>query len=154
MGWGRIGSDLARLLQECGAPRRRALVFANRIIQATALFNLLKKPPFSLRCAHIHGKLTQDAREEAAHQFASGAADVLVATNLAGRGLDFADVGVVVQADLPATIEAYTHRIGRAGRNGAPGLSLAYVSTKDQALLPSIYKFLELHRQEIPPWLA
>lgn len=151
--WGRIGQDLAGLLSQCDPARRRAIVFANRIIQATALFNLLKKPPYSLRCEHIHGKLTQDMREEAMRTFGSGEAEVLVATNVAGRGLDFADVGAVLQADLPTSIEAYAHRIGRAGHGGTPGRALAYVGAKDTPFAPALLDFLRLHGQEVPPWL-
>jgi ATP-dependent RNA helicase DDX23/PRP28 len=69
-------------------------------------------------CAVLHGGKAQDAREVSLEGFKSGKYNVLVATDVAGRGIDVQDVALVVNYDMPNTIEAYTHRIGRTGRAG------------------------------------
>lgn len=153
--WKGIGADLTALLQEIDpALPRRAIVFVSKMVQATALCNLLQKPVHGLRCARIHGRLPHDERTEVVQQFDAGYLDVLVATNIAGRALDFADVPVVMLADLPPSIEAYAHRAARAGRSGAGGRSLAYVAEKDRALMPALQDLLSSHGQEVPEWLS
>merc|ERR1719362_2826915 len=69
------------------------------------------------------------------------------------RGLDFPDISLVVQFDLPATIDVYTHRIGRTGRVGQVGCALSYMGPKDKGLSEKLVDFLELNRQEVPAFL-
>lgn len=106
-----------------------------------------------ISCVHLHGKLEQHVREEVFEKFRRGQSDVLVATNVASRGLDFPDIAFVVQYNLPANIDIYTHRIGRTGRVGQVGCALSYVGPKDQKLFPKLVEFLELNRQEVPAFL-
>merc|ERR1712187_940837 len=86
-------------------------------------------------------------------KFRRGMADVLVATNLASRGLDFPDISLVVQFSLPETVDIYTHRIGRTGRVGQVGAALAYVAPKNRQMFPKLIEFLELNKQEVPSFL-
>jgi len=129
----------------------RVVIFTNQRIQAGQLAQQLQNNGIS--CLHLHGKLDQCVREEVFDKFRKGQADVLVATNVASRGLDFPDISFVVQYNLPKDVDIYTHRIGRTGRVGQVGCSLSYVGPKDRHLFPKMVEFLELNKQEVPHFL-
>ena len=84
-----------------------------------------------IECREIHGNLAQNKRDRVMKSFRSGKFDVLVATDLASRGIDVADVSHIVNFDIPEDPEAYVHRIGRTARMGATGKAFTFV-TKDQ----------------------
>jgi superfamily II DNA/RNA helicase len=84
-----------------------------------------------LRVAELQGNLSQNARERSIGSFRDGDVDVLVATNVAARGLDVPHVGLVVNYELPETALWLTHRIGRTARNGAAGRAITLLSTAD-----------------------
>ena len=98
----------------------------------------------------LHSGKMQQKREEAIGMFKAGSADVLVATDVAGRGIDVPDVKHVINYDLPTSIEDYTHRIGRTGRAGKSGLATSFVSPYDELLLPELKKFMLAAKQFIP----
>lgn len=129
----------------------RVVVFTNQRLQAGFLSKHLETHGFSV--AHLHGKLEQHVREEVFSRFRRGEHDVLVATNVASRGLDFPDISFVVQYNMPNEIDIYTHRIGRTGRIGQVGCALAYVGPKDRHLNDKLVSFLELNKQEVPDFL-
>eukprot|EP00927_Polykrikos_kofoidii_P086240 TRINITY_DN9602_c0_g1_i1.p1 TRINITY_DN9602_c0_g1~~TRINITY_DN9602_c0_g1_i1.p1 ORF type:complete len:788 (+),score=130.47 TRINITY_DN9602_c0_g1_i1:97-2460(+) len=129
----------------------RVVVFTNQRLQAGVLSNHLMAGGVSN--VHLHGKLEQHVREEVFEKFRRGQADVLVATNVASRGLDFADISLVVQYNMPQTIDIYTHRIGRTGRVGQVGCALAYMGPKDRRIQDKLVDFLRLNNQEIPDFL-
>lgn len=79
----------------------------------------------------LQGNLSQNARDRAIGSFRTGASSVLVATNVAARGLDVAGVGLVINYELPETPQWLTHRVGRTARNGAAGRALTFVSADD-----------------------
>lgn len=91
-----------------GATRGKVVIFTNQRLQANSLAGSLMKQ--GITCAHLHGKLDQSIREEVVERFRRGQCEVLVATNVAARGLDFPDISLVVQFNLPQTIDIYTHR--------------------------------------------
>lgn len=129
----------------------RVVIFTNQRVQAAMLANALIQ--HGINCLHLHGKLDQHVREEVFTQFRRGQSDVLVATNVASRGLDFPDISFVVQFNLPNDINIYTHRIGRTGRVGQVGCALAYMGPKDRHLSGKLVEFLELNKQEVPDFL-
>jgi len=129
----------------------RVVIFTNQRLQATHLANSLLAQ--GIACIHLHGKLEQHVREEVFDNFRRGLSDVLVATNVASRGLDFPDISLVVQFNLPATVDIYTHRIGRTGRVGQVGCALGYIGPKDKKLSNKLQEFLEMNKQEIPDFL-
>ncbi|KAK6841871.1 hypothetical protein PG990_006135 [Apiospora arundinis] len=92
--------------------------------------------------ASLHGSKTQQQREEALAQIRSGAKQVLVATDLAGRGLDVPDVSLVVNFNMPSSIEAYTHRIGRTGRAGKSGVAITFLASEDNDVLYDLKQML------------
>lgn len=132
--------------------RGKVVIFTNRRLQAGQLCSTLQRQ--GIGCAHLHGKLEQQVREEVVERFRRGQCEILIATNVAARGLDFPDISLVVQFQMPATIDIYTHRIGRTGRVGQVGCALAYMGPKDGKLADKLYDFLELNKQEIPDFLS
>jgi ATP-dependent RNA helicase DDX3X len=143
--------DLKYLWMGQQGKKGRVVIFTNQRLQAGYLANALNQNGIS--CLHLHGKLDQSVREEVFTTFKRGNADVLVATNVASRGLDFPDISFVVQYNLPDTIDIYTHRIGRTGRVGAIGCALSYVGPRDRQVMPKLIDFLELNKQEVPNFL-
>lgn len=97
----------------------------------------------------IHGNKSQAQREKALERFRKGLTPVLVATDVAARGVDVKDVGLVVNYDLPNEPEAYVHRIGRTGRAGADGLSVSFCSDEELDFLREIEKTI---RMSVPVW--
>ena len=83
----------------------------------------------------LHGSKTQDQREAALASLRNGTTDVLVATDLAGRGIDVPDVGLVVNFNMATNIESYTHRIGRTGRAGKTGVAITFLGNEDSDVL-------------------
>eukprot|EP00930_Biecheleria_cincta_P057909 TRINITY_DN43774_c0_g1_i1.p1 TRINITY_DN43774_c0_g1~~TRINITY_DN43774_c0_g1_i1.p1 ORF type:complete len:676 (-),score=115.56 TRINITY_DN43774_c0_g1_i1:48-2039(-) len=107
-----------------GGPQPRVLVFVETKRGADALCRELRYEQFE--AAAIHGDRSQRERDAALHQFRTGRCHVLVATDVAQRGLDIKDVAFVVNYDMPKTIEGYVHRIGRTGRAGAQGSAVSF----------------------------
>jgi ATP-dependent RNA helicase RhlE len=100
-----------------------------------------------IRTAALHGDKTQGARNKALEQFKTGKVQVLVATDIAARGLDIEDLPHVVNFDLPQVPEDYIHRIGRTGRAGANGVALSLVCPEEAYYLVEIEKLL---KRQIP----
>ena len=86
----------------------------------------------------LHGDLEQIDRDEHLLLFANGSAQILVATDLASRGLDIKDVEMVINYELPQTMEIYTHRIGRTGRMGKEGLAVSFVTPKEESFFEEL----------------
>ena len=86
----------------------------------------------------LHGDLEQRDRDRVLTKFRNGTTHILVATDVAARGLDIAGLAAVVNAEFPIHAETYIHRIGRTGRAGAPGLAIALVTPADQAKLAAV----------------
>ncbi|MDR3503732.1 MAG: DEAD/DEAH box helicase [Legionella sp.] len=91
-----------------------------------------------LRAMAIHGDITQALRERIIAQFRQGAIDILVATDVAARGLDVERVTHVINYDLPHDNETYVHRIGRTGRAGRSGVAILFVTPKESRLISSV----------------
>uniref|UniRef100_A0A0E0MIA1 RNA helicase n=1 Tax=Oryza punctata TaxID=4537 RepID=A0A0E0MIA1_ORYPU len=107
----------------------------------------------SFGAASIHGDKSQAERDNVLNQFRTGRAPVLVATDVAARGLDIKDIRVVINYDFPTGIEDYVHRIGRTGRAGATGVSYTFFSEQDWKYAGDLVKVLEGANQHVPPEL-
>lgn len=101
----------------------------------------------------IHGDRTQPERCKALTDFKSGKISILVATDVAARGLDIPNVGCVINYDMPNNIEDYVHRIGRTGRIGKKGIAISFVNEKNRPVVKELYTLLCECNQEIPEWL-
>jgi ATP-dependent RNA helicase RhlE len=122
---------------------RNALVFTRTRHGADRVARQLGRA--GIRTEAIHGDKSQNARERALADFKRGATRVLVATDIAARGLDIADLSHVVNFDLPVEPEAYVHRIGRTGRAGASGIAISFCGIEERPLLSGIERLVRRH---------
>jgi ATP-dependent RNA helicase RhlE len=102
-----------------------------------------------IAAAVIHGNKSQGARNRALSDFKSGRVSVLVATDIAARGLDIPQLPLVVNYDLPLVAEDYVHRVGRTGRAGRSGRAVSFVSSAERGLLPAIQRLLAAPLEEV-----
>lgn len=121
---------------------RRALVFTRTKHGANKLAQQLERA--SIQAEAIHGNKSQSARERALSNFKAGRTRVLVATDIAARGLDVEDVTHVINFDLPNEPESYVHRIGRTARAGASGIAFSFCDAEERAYLRDIEKLTRL----------
>lgn len=126
------------------------LVFTTHKLEAHKLAILLGLA--QVKAAELHGNLTQKQRLEALESFRTGESDVLVATDLAGRGLDIAGVRIVINAQMPREMTAYVHRVGRTARAGRAGVAVSLVSDDSRPLMREIVKRAALNvRSRVVP---
>ena len=129
---------LQRLIRE--RAMTQVLVFTKTRHAADRLYRELKRE--GLECEAIHGDKAQNSRLAALAAFKEGKVQVLVATDVAARGLDIDSLPFVVNFELPGNPEDYVHRIGRTGRAGASGVAISLVAPEEQRLLEAIEKFI------------
>jgi ATP-dependent RNA helicase RhlE len=113
---------LVKLLQE--KPKERTLIFSRTKHGADKITKALKTA--HINASAIHGDKSQESRQSALQNFKTGRLKVLVATDIASRGIDVTELERVINYDLPDTPETYVHRIGRTGRAGSAGLALSF----------------------------
>ncbi len=118
----------------------RAIVFANRRDQCDKLCTYLQR--YGMEAALLSGALAQNVRTRTLENFREGKVKVLVATDVAGRGLHVNDVSHVINYTLPIDPEDYVHRIGRTGRAGSFGHSISFACEEDAFYIPEIEKYL------------
>ena len=102
-----------------------------------------------IRAAAMHGDKSQQQRFRALNAFKKGNTRVLIATDVAARGLDIDDIGLVINYDVPSNIDSYVHRIGRTGRAGREGYAISFVNGRDSGLLPDLKKLFEDNDQPL-----
>ena len=127
---------LLELLEKEHEPFERVLVFTRTKRGADRLSHVLKARNHSVSC--IHADRTQPQREAALRAFSDGRARVLVATDIAARGLDINSVSHVINYDVPSAPEDYVHRVGRTGRAGNQGKAITIVAPVDELSLRAI----------------
>ena len=126
-------------------PNDSALVFsrtkhgANKIVKQLAQANI--------KADAIHGNKSQNARQKALGDFKDGDLKVLIATDIAARGIDVEELSLVINYDLPNVPETYVHRIGRTGRASASGIALSFCDAEERAYLRDIQKLIN---QQVP----
>lgn len=127
----------------------QVLVFVNTKKEADGLVEHLNLDGLPASC--IHGDIRQTARAKALRKFRSGDNRVLVATDIAARGIDIQMLPLVVNFELPEGVSDYTHRIGRTGRAGQSGFAITLLSVKDYKMMKEIEKelILDLGREEV-----
>jgi len=118
----------------------RTLIFANRRDTSQDLVDKLKAYEFDV--ALLSGAVPQAKRVKTLEAFRDGSMPIVVATDVAGRGIHVDDVGLVINYNLPEDAEDYVHRIGRTGRAGEEGRSVCFASEMDSMMLPDIEKFI------------
>ncbi|CAH2108974.1 unnamed protein product [Euphydryas editha] len=103
-----------------------------------------------IECQSLHGDRDQSDREAALEEMVDGTVNILVATDVASRGIDIKDLTHVVNFDFPRHIEEYVHRVGRTGRAGKTGIALSFVTRSDWAHASELIKILQEANQEVP----
>jgi ATP-dependent RNA helicase RhlE len=126
-----------------GPSVRNALVFTRTKHAADKVTKQLER--HHVRAEAIHGNKSQKAREKALGRFKQGLTRVLVATDIAARGLDIASLSHVINFDLPNEPESYVHRIGRTGRAGSSGIALSFCSFEERPFLAGIERLVRRH---------
>ncbi len=134
---------LVQLLEE--RPKDSVLVFSRTKHGANKVVKILDKANF--RAAAIHGNKSQTARQKALGDFKDGKIKILIATDIAARGIDIDELSMVLNYDLPNVPETYVHRIGRTGRASASGIALSFCDKEERPYLRDIEKLI---KQEVP----
>ncbi|MCP4571169.1 MAG: DEAD/DEAH box helicase [bacterium] len=126
------------------------LIFVRTRVGTTELAERLAARGFEV--AALNGEMTQQARERTVKRLKNGNVDIVVATDVAARGLDVERISLVINYDIPGDAEAYIHRIGRTGRVGRYGKAILFVSPRERRLLQSIERATRqpLRRMEMP----
>ncbi|KAH8321054.1 hypothetical protein KR074_001672 [Drosophila pseudoananassae] len=126
----------------------KIIVFCGRKARADDLSSDLTLDGFYTQC--IHGNLDQSDREQAIADIKSGVVRILVATDVASRGLDIEDISHVINYDFPPKIEEYVHRVGRTGRAGRKGTSISFITSEDWGMAKDLIAILKEAGQEVP----
>jgi ATP-dependent RNA helicase RhlE len=122
---------------------RRVLVFTRTKHGANKVVRYLRQAALSAEA--IHGNKSQSAREQALAKFRGGTIRVLVATDIAARGIDVDEITHVINYDLPNEPESYVHRIGRTGRAGASGIAYSFCDADERPYLADIERLIRMH---------
>ncbi|GLT92426.1 hypothetical protein SLE2022_102650 [Rubroshorea leprosula] len=141
---------MQRLLDELGD--KTAVVFVNTRRNADTISKNLDKAGY--RVISLHGGRTQEQREISLKGFKTKKYNVLVATDVAARGIDIPDVAHVINYDMPHKIEMYTHRIGRTGRAGKTGMATTFLTLQDTDVFYDLKQMLMQSNSPVPPELA
>lgn len=118
------------------------LIFRRTKFGVDKLEKSLKKNGYKVKS--IHGDKTQSAREEALNKFKNKNVNILIATDVASRGIDISDLDAVINFDIPNVPETYVHRIGRTGRAGKTGNSFSFCSADERTYITDIQKLIDL----------
>ncbi|RAL42105.1 hypothetical protein DM860_011888 [Cuscuta australis] len=146
----RLARKLQKLLDELSD--KTAIVFVNTKKQADFVSKTLDKAGY--RVTTLHGGKSQEQREISLEGFRTKRYTVLVATDVAARGIDIPDVAHVVNYDMPNSIEGYTHRIGRTGRAGKTGVATTFLTLEDTQVFYDLKQMLVQCNSRVPPELA
>lgn len=147
---GQKKNSLLQELQRLKA-QDKAIVFVNSKKQGDQLEKMLGQNHYDV--GTLHGGRSQEQREETLKYFRTGEIKILVATDVAGRGLDISDVTVVINYDMANKIENYSHRIGRTGRAGRSGVAITFLTESDSEVMYDLKQYLESTQSHIPSQL-
>ncbi|KAF9808410.1 hypothetical protein SFRURICE_008463 [Spodoptera frugiperda] len=129
-------------------PNDKVIIFCGK--KATAVHISTELCIKGIDCQSLHGDRDQTDREAALNDMVDGSVNILVATDVASRGIDIKDLTHVINLDFPRHIEEYVHRVGRTGRAGKTGISLTFVTRQDWGSAKELIKILEEANQEVP----
>lgn len=126
----------------------KAIVFCGKKSRADDLSSEISLQGIPVQC--IHGDRDQNDREQALEDIKKGEVQILIATDVASRGIDIGDITHVVNYDFPRNIEEYVHRVGRTGRAGRTGISLSFFTREDWGSASELIDILEEADQDVP----
>jgi len=140
-----------RRLRNSGGVVDKAIIFVNAKKQGDVIGRFLETSGFD--CGVLHGGKSQEQREGTLDMFRKGDYRILIATDVAGRGLDIPDVSHVINYDCPNKIENYCHRIGRTGRAGKSGIATTFLTDGDSEVMSDLKAYLESTGAQVPQQL-
>ncbi|GAW80015.1 RNA helicase [Plasmodium gonderi] len=144
-------SKLNELLRDVKTLQGQAIIFVELRTSINNIFIALKSKGYDVN--YLHGKMNQARRQAVFEQFRNKEFQILIATSIAARGLDFPDLELVINYDLPAEFDQYMHRIGRTGRIGKMGLAINYFNSSNKKIIDKLIDHLKKYNQIIPQWL-
>jgi translation initiation factor 4A len=130
----------------------QAIIYCNTRRKVDFLSDELQKRDFTVSC--MHADLDQKERDLIMREFRSGSSRILISTDLLARGIDVQQVSLVINFDLPASLENYLHRIGRSGRFGRKGVAINFVTADSVRTLKDIERFYHTQIEEMPMDIA
>jgi len=122
-------------------PFEKAIVFTNTIVEAARLNGYVRR--FGIRAGVIHGDLTQEQRKHVINLLQTGTLKILIATDVAARGIDIKGVDLVINRDMPRNGDDYIHRTGRTGRAGTQGRAVSLINPSEWNLMAGIERYLK-----------
>ena len=126
----------------------QSIIYVNSVQRVMDLYDAMKKEDFSVVC--IHSSMKREEREEAFRTFRTGAVRVLISSNVTSRGIDIQQVSVVINFDIPRSVNIYLHRIGRSGRWGRKGNAINFITREDVGQMKRIEQHYKSNIQELP----
>ena len=139
-----LRNELIKIMQN----KEKALVFVATKRECNMMTGSLRQCGINALC--IHGDKTQNERDWVLNDFKNNKIPILLATDVAARGIDVKDINKVINYDMPQNIEDYVHRIGRTGCAGAKGESISYYCPKDSGLAKKLVDLLSKSNTEVP----
>jgi ATP-dependent RNA helicase DeaD len=130
---------LTRLLEAEAAPGEAALVFSRTKLGAAELTEKLQARGYAAEA--MHGDMSQAGREAVIRRVRGGQVEIVIATDVAARGLDVERITLVINYDMPNDVESYVHRIGRTGRAGRAGKAVLFVTPRQQRMMREVERF-------------
>ena len=131
----------------------KIIIFTNTKLNSENLFNLIKNDKNYFNIDLINGNKTQNERKKTIENFYNNKINILIATDIIGRGLDFPNVDLIINYDIPNSKEDYIHRIGRSGRMGNKGMSITFIDNLNNLVLKDIILLLNKNNIDIPNWM-
>ena len=126
----------------------QCIIYANSVKRVTDLYEAMVEDNFPVCC--IHSRMSKAERDAAFKEFRTGAARVLISSNVTSRGIDIQQVSVVINFDLPKDIHTYLHRIGRSGRWGRKGTGINFITRRDIGKMKEIETYYATQITELP----
>lgn len=144
---------LEMLREKRSEHNEKTIIFVNTKADCSFLEGDLRDNGFN--CVSVHGDKEQRDRQFAINDFKKPDTNILIATDVASRGIDFHNIGMVVNYELPKDVDSYIHRIGRTGRKGLPGTSVTFVHGNDNHyVLNKIFTIINDLNQPLPDWAS
>jgi superfamily II DNA/RNA helicase len=126
----------------------QCIIYSNSVKRVIDLYEAMKEDNFPVSC--IHSNMDKVERENAFKSFRTGAARVLISSNITARGIDIQQVSIVINFDLPRDIHTYLHRIGRSGRWGRKGTGINFITRRDIIKMKEIETYYSTQIEELP----
>ncbi|CRG99177.1 DEAD/DEAH box helicase, putative [Plasmodium relictum] len=144
-------SKLNELLRDIRNLQGQAIIFVELRNSINHVFSFLKSKGFDVN--YLHGRMNQVKRQMVFEKFREKSFQILIATSIAARGLDFPDLELVINYDLPSEFDQYMHRIGRTGRIGKNGIAINYFNSSNKKIIDKLIAHLKKYDQTVPNWL-